>query len=65
MVNECNDVMVVDNNVDFVCRVIDVLDVQGVVGFVSYFDILEWVGVWDVDMIIVVMYFDEVNMVIC
>lgn len=62
---ECNDVMVVDNNVEFICCVIEMLDVNGIVGYVFYLDVLEWVGVCDVDMIIVVIYLDEVNMVIC
>ena len=62
---EKNDVTVVDNNADLVRRATDTLDVQGVVGFASYPDVLEKAGARDADMIIAATYSDEVNMVTC
>jgi trk system potassium uptake protein TrkA len=62
---EKNDVTVVDSNADLVRRATDTLDVQGVVGFASYPDILERAGARDADMIIAATYSDEVNMVTC
>jgi trk system potassium uptake protein TrkA len=62
---EKNDVTVVDSNPDLVRRAMDTLDVQGVVGFASYPDILDRAGARDADMIIAATYSDEVNMVTC
>ncbi|MCE6952751.1 Trk system potassium transporter TrkA [Cereibacter sphaeroides] len=62
---ERNDVTVVDSNADLVRRATDTLDVQGVVGFASYPDVLEKAGARDADMIIAATHSDEVNMVTC
>lgn len=62
---EKNDVTVVDYNADLVRRATDTLDVQGIVGFASYPDVLERAGARDADMIIAATHSDEVNMVTC
>ncbi len=62
---ERNDVTVVDMNPDLVRRATDTLDVQGVVGFASYPDVLERAGARDADLIIAATHSDEVNMVTC
>lgn len=62
---ERNDVTLVDQNADLIRRATDVLDVQGIVGFASYPDVLEKAGARDADMIIAATHSDEVNMVIC
>ena len=63
--NEKNDVTIVDRNPDLVRRATDTLDVQGIVGFASYPDILSRAGADDADMIIAATRSDEVNMVTC
>ena len=50
--SERNDVTVVDFNADLVRRATDTLDVQGIVGFASYPDVLERAGARDADLII-------------
>lgn len=62
---ERNDVTLVDQNADLIRRATDVLDVQGIVGFASYPDVLERAGARDADMIIAATHSDEVNMVTC
>jgi len=62
---EMNDVTVVDSNPDLVRRATDTLDVQGIVGFASYPDVLDQAGARDAEMIIAATYSDEVNMVTC
>ncbi len=62
---ERNDVTVVDVNPDLVRRATETLDVQGVVGFASYPDVLARAGARDADMIIAATHSDEVNMVTC
>lgn len=62
---EKNDVTVVDFNADLVRRATDTLDVQGIVGFASYPDVLAKAGARDADMIIAATHSDEVNMVTC
>jgi len=62
---ENNDVTVVDFNADLVRRATDTLDVQGIVGFASYPDVLEKAGARDAEMIIAATHSDEVNMVTC
>ena len=63
--SERNDVTVVDFNPDLVRRATDTLDVQGIVGFASYPDVLERAGARDADLIIAATHSDEVNMVTC
>ncbi|WP_128254158.1 Trk system potassium transporter TrkA [Falsirhodobacter deserti] len=62
---ERNDVTIIDMTVDLVRRATETLDVQGVIGFASYPDVLERAGAKDADMIIAATRSDEVNMVIC
>lgn len=65
LANEKNDVTVVDRNAELVRRATDTLDVQGIVGFASYPDVLARAGADDADMIIAATHSDEVNMVTC
>jgi trk system potassium uptake protein TrkA len=65
LAGEKNDVTVIDSNPDLVRRAADTLDVQGIVGFASYPDVLEKAGAHDADMIIAATHSDEVNMVTC
>ena len=65
LAGENNDVTIVDKDEALVRRATEALDVQGVVGFASYPDVLEKAGARDADMIIAATYSDEVNMVIC
>lgn len=62
---EQNDVTVVDQSPQLIRRIGDSLDVQGIVGYASYPDILDRAGANDADMIIAVTQNDEVNMVAC
>ncbi len=62
---EKNDVTIIDTNADLVRRASDTLDVQGIIGFASYPDVLEMAGARDADMIIAATHSDEVNMVTC
>jgi trk system potassium uptake protein TrkA len=62
---ERNDVTLVDQNAELIRRATDLLDVQGIVGFASYPDVLERAGARDADMIIAATHSDEVNMVTC
>jgi trk system potassium uptake protein TrkA len=62
---ERNDVTVVDYNPDLVRRATDTLDVQGIVGFASYPDVLDRAGARDADLLIAATHSDEVNMVTC
>jgi trk system potassium uptake protein len=65
LAGEKNDVTIIDVNADLVRRAADTLEVQGVVGFASYPDVLERAGARDADMIIAATQSDEVNMVTC
>lgn len=65
LAGEKNDVTVVDSNADLVRRATEALEVQGVVGFSSYPDVLARAGARDADMIIAATHSDEVNMVTC
>ena len=65
LAGEKNDVTIVDSNADLVRRATETLDVQGVVGFASYPDVLARAGAASADMIIAATYSDEVNMVTC
>ncbi|WP_045390612.1 Trk system potassium transporter TrkA [Falsirhodobacter sp. alg1] len=62
---ERNDVTVIDMSDDLVRRATETLDVQGVIGFASYPDVLHRAGAKDADMVIAATRSDEVNMVIC
>lgn len=63
--SENNDVTIIDNNSELVKLASETLNVNGVVGFASYPDILESAGARNSDMIIAATHSDEVNMVIC
>ena len=63
--SENNNVTIVDNNSELIRRATESIDVQGVLGFASYPDVLEQAGARDADMIIAATNSDEVNMVIC
>ena len=65
LASEKNDVTIVDRNPDLVRQATDTLDVQGIVGFASYPDILARAGADDADMVIAATHSDEVNMVTC
>ena len=62
---ENNNVTIVDSDPSLIRRATENIDVQGVLGFASYPDVLEQAGARDADMIIAVTHSDEVNMVIC
>ena len=62
---ENNDVTIIDNKSELVKLASESLNVNGVVGFASYPDILENAGARNADMIIAATHSDEVNMVIC
>ncbi|HCO90528.1 MAG TPA: Trk system potassium transport protein TrkA, partial [Alphaproteobacteria bacterium] len=62
---EQNDVTVIDQSPQLIRRISDSLDVQGIVGYASYPDVLDRAGANDADMIIAVTQNDEVNMVAC
>lgn len=63
--SENNDVTIIDNQPELVKLASETLNVNGVVGFASYPDVLENAGAQDSDMIIAATHSDEVNMVIC
>lgn len=65
LANENNNVTIVDSDSDLIRRATENIDVQGVLGFASYPDVLEQAGAKDADMIIAATNSDEVNMVIC
>jgi len=62
---ENNDVTIIDNKSELVKLASESLNVNGVVGFASYPDVLENAGARNADMIIAATHSDEVNMVIC
>lgn len=62
---EGNAVTVIDVNGELVRSAAETLDVQGIVGFASYPDVLERAGARDADLIIAATHSDEVNMVTC
>lgn len=63
--SESNDVTVIDHDHDRLRKVSDSLDVQTVLGFASYPDVLERAGTENADMLIAVTLSDEINMVSC
>jgi len=63
--SENNDVTIIDNKPELVKQAAESLNVNGIVGFASYPDILESAGARDSDMVIAATHSDEVNMVIC
>ena len=63
--SEDADITIIDQSPELVRKIVDSLDVKGLVGFASHPDILESAGAPDADMVIAVTYADEVNMVAC
>ncbi|MDJ0608161.1 MAG: Trk system potassium transporter TrkA [Kiloniellales bacterium] len=63
--SENADVTVIDQSPELVQKLVESLDVKGLVGFASHPDVLERAGATDADMVIAVTYADEVNMVAC
>jgi trk system potassium uptake protein TrkA len=62
---ENHDVTVVDSSEANIRTVNESLDVQAILGFASYPDVLERANAQDADMLIAVTQSDEVNMVAC
>ncbi len=60
-----NEVTVVDNQPDLIERIMETLDVTGIVGNASYAEVLRSAGAADADTIIAATASDEVNMVTC
>lgn len=65
LASEGADVTIIDQSQELVHKIVDSLDVKGLVGFASHPDVLERAGAKDADMVIAVTYADEVNMVAC
>lgn len=65
LASEKNDVTVIDTNAELIARLNDTLDVNGIVGFASYPEVLEQAGARDAELIIAATFADEVNMVAC
>jgi trk system potassium uptake protein TrkA len=63
--SEDADITVIDRSPQLIHKIVDSLDVKGLVGFASHPDVLERAGAADADMVIAVTYADEVNMVAC
>jgi trk system potassium uptake protein TrkA len=59
------DITIIDQSPELIHKIVDSLDVKGLVGFASHPDVLERAGARDADMVIAVTYADEVNMVAC
>lgn len=62
---EANDVTVVDSDGDRIGRLVEDLDVNGIVGHASNPNVLARAGAAEADILIAVTHFDEVNMVAC
>ncbi len=65
LAGEDASVTIIDQSAELVRKIVDTLDVKGLVGFASHPDVLENAGARDADMVIAVTYADEVNMVAC
>ena len=63
--SENADVTVIDQSPDLIGKIVESLDVKGLVGFASHPDVLERADAAGADMVIAVTYADEVNMVAC
>ena len=59
------EITIIDQSPELIHKIVDSLDVKGLVGFASHPDVLERAGARDADMVIAVTYADEVNMVAC
>ena len=65
LASEDADITIIDQSPELIRKIVDSLDVKGLVGFASHPDVLEQAGARDADMVIAVTYADEVNMVAC
>ena len=65
LAGEDADITIIDQSPELIRKIVDSLDVKGLVGFASHPDVLEQAGARDADMVIAVTYADEVNMVAC
>lgn len=65
LTKEGHDVTVIDICADLIDQTCNKLDVRGIIGYASHPHILEEAGAGDADMIIVVTYSDEINIVTC
>ncbi len=63
--SENADVTVIDQSADLIEKIVESVDVKGLVGFASHPDVLERADAAGADMVIAVTYADEVNMVAC
>ena len=60
-----NDVTVIDTNAALIKEVNQELEVKGIVGHAAHPDTLEQANAHEIDLIVAVTTFDEVNMMIC
>ena len=65
LAGENADITMIDQSPELIHKIVDSLDVKGLVGFASHPDVLERAGAAGADMVIAVTYADEVNMVAC
>ncbi len=65
LAGEDADITIIDQSPELIRKIVDSLDVKGLIGFASHPDVLEQAGARDADMVIAVTYADEVNMVAC
>ncbi|MEE9381192.1 MAG: Trk system potassium transporter TrkA [Hyphomonadaceae bacterium] len=65
LAREKHDITIVDENSTLIDEVTTEFDVRGVVGHAAHPDVLKAAGAAEVEMIIAVTYYDEINMVIC
>lgn len=65
LVGERHDIVVIDNNTETLNKMVEVLDVIGVFGNGSYYDVQMEADVPNTDLLIAVTQRDEVNMLCC
>ncbi len=63
--SEENSVTVIDDNIDYISKINDTLDVSTYIGVPAHPTVLEDAGAADAEMIIAVTTSDETNMVVC
>ena len=63
--NEGQDVVIIDNNPEKISSLMELMDVQAMVGHGSHPDVLEAAGAENCNMLVAVTSSDEVNMVAC
>src|SRR5690349_7838689 len=65
LADDGHHIVMIDQDADLIRTISNSLDVQGIVGFSSYPDILKRAGAQEADMLIAVTLWDEINMVTC